>query len=96
MLATGAGGGEVISKNFSDIPKNFPDILYFPRKLKKFSGNNINSSFQKCKKSNLNDIIQARKGHFPEKGHFGKLGGPGPLAPPVPTLDVYQSLRGLN
>jgi ribosomal protein S27E len=59
-------------KNFPDIPhffvnmknifrifqKFFPDIWNFSRKWKKFSGNNIHSSFQKCplgKKCNLND-----------------------------------------
>jgi hypothetical protein len=66
-------------KNFPDIPKNLPDVWYFSRKWKQFSGNNIDSSFQKCplcKKCNLNDMFYARK------GHLTKLGGPGP---PVPT-----------
>jgi hypothetical protein len=97
------GGAGHLKKNFPDIPKklsgyttffptgipkNYPEIWYFSRKRKKFSGNNIDSSFQKCplgKKCNLNDIFHARKGHFaPEKGHLAKLGGGG-LAPPVPT-----------
>ena len=75
-------------KNFPDIPKNFPDIWYFSRKRKKFSGNSIVASFQKCplgKKCNLNDIFHARKGHFaPGKRALGKTWGawpPGPYAP---------------
>jgi hypothetical protein len=71
MLATGGGHLKKIfrtyQRNFPDRPKNIPDIWYFSRKWKKFSGNNIDSSFQKCplgKKCNLNDIFHARKGHF--------------------------------
>ena len=56
-------------------------MIFFPE-MKIISGNNIDSSFQKCplcKKCNLNDIFYARKGHFaPGKGHLAKLGGPGP------------------
>jgi hypothetical protein len=74
-------------KNFPDIPKKFPDIWYFSRKWKHFSGNNIDSSFQKyalVKKCNLNDIFHARKGHFaPGKRALGKTWGePGPPGPP--------------
>jgi hypothetical protein len=89
------GEGEVISKNIPDIQKNFPDIWCFSRKWKKFSGNNINSSFQKCplaKKCNLNDIFHARKGHFaPGENALAKTWGPALLPPPVPT-----SLGGLE
>jgi hypothetical protein len=69
-------------KNFPHIPKNFPDLCYFSMKLKKFSRNNMNSSFQKCplgKKYNLNDIFHARKGHFaPGKRALGKTWGAWP------------------
>ena len=55
--------------------------------MKKFSGNNRDSSFQKCPlgiKCNLNDIFHARKGHFaPGKRALGKTwGGLPPPAPP--------------
>jgi hypothetical protein len=50
-------------------------MIFFPEK-EKFSGNNIDSCFQKCplgKKCNLNDIFHARKGHFaPGKRALGK------------------------
>jgi hypothetical protein len=80
-------------KKFSDIPKNFQDIWYFPRKLKKFSGNIIDSSFQKCplgKKCNLNDIFHARKGHFaPGKSALGKTWGAWPPATPGSYAPAY-------
>ena len=65
-------------------------MIFFPE-IKKFSGNQIDSSFQKChlgKKCNLNDIFHARKGHFaPGKRALGKTwGGPGPLPVPTPLL----------
>ena len=65
--------------------------MIFSRKLKKFSANNIDPSFQKCplaKKCKLNDIFHARKWHFaPGKRDFANLGGGGcpPPGPPVPT-----------
>jgi hypothetical protein len=73
-------------KIFPDIQKNFPDVWYFSRKLKTFSGNNLNSSFHKCplgKKCNLNDIFTQEKGTLlPGKGHLAKLGWPGSPWPP--------------
>jgi hypothetical protein len=50
--------------------------MIFFKEIKKNSGNNIDSSYQKCpfvKKSNLNDLFHARKGHFaPGKRALGK------------------------
>jgi hypothetical protein len=75
-----------------------PDIWHFSRKWKKFSGNNINSSFQKCplgKKCNLNNIFHATKRALcsREKGTWQNLGGGG-LAPRflrscIECLDQY-------
>jgi hypothetical protein len=77
-------------KTFSRIYQKIFRIYIFFRKWKKFSGNNIDSSFQKCplgKKCNLNDIFHARKGHFaPGKRALGKTWGAWPpCPPPVPT-----------
>ena len=60
-------------------------IFYFSRKRKKFSGNNIYSSFQKChlgKKCNLNYTFSRKKGYFALARALGKTWG---AAPPVPT-----------
>ena len=73
----------------------------FPE-IKKFSGNNINSSFHKCplgKKCNLNDIFHARKGHFaPGKRALGKTWGAWPPWPPgsyAPAFLSYAYRNGL-
>ena len=76
MLATEGGRrGEVNSKNFSNMQKNFRDTLFFP-KITKFSGHIIifpkNNKFFRsrhtkghwAKKCNLNDIFHGGKGHF--------------------------------
>ena len=90
-----SGNTTVFPKNeqiFLKIPKNFPHIWYFSPKLKHFSGNNIDWSFQKCalgKKCNFNEIFSRRKKGTlqPKKGHLPKLGGawrpwpPGSYAP---------------
>jgi hypothetical protein len=56
-------------------------MIFFPE-IKKISGNNIDSSFQKCplvKKCNLKDLFHARKGHFaPGKRALGKTWGAWP------------------
>jgi hypothetical protein len=54
-------------KNFPEMPKNSPHIWYFPPKLRHFSGNNIDLSFQK-------GTLQPKKGQLPKLG-----GAPTPL-----------------
>jgi hypothetical protein len=85
-------------KNFTDIQKNFTDIWYFSQKWKQFSGNKINSSFQKCplgKKCNCNNIFHATKRALcsRKKGTWQNLGGgaspPGSYAPDI----AYHNTR---
>jgi hypothetical protein len=72
---------------FPETPKNFQDIWYFSPKLKHFSGNNIDWSFQKCalgKKCNFNEFFQGEKRALCNRKTVTcqYLGGPGPPLPP--------------
>jgi hypothetical protein len=52
-------------KTFSGHTKNFSNIWYFSRKLTNFSGNNIDSSFQKCPLGKKRALCYRKKGTAP-------------------------------